>query len=287
MRTAPFEYHRAHDIDDALEWLTRDGDREVKILAGGHSLLPLMKLKLATPTVLLDVQGVSELKGVTMEPGWIRIGALSRYVDLTRDPTVAEALPLLSQVAATVADMQVRNRGTIGGSLCHADPQADIPAAVLALDGRLIVVGPRGERRMTLDEFIVAPFLTVLEPTEILSAVEFPIPSGPQQSVYLKRPHPASGYPIVGVAITANVPTPGHLSNVRVVVGGMGSKAYRAYATESTLNEKELSPETLRQAAEVAITEAQLSDDADVPYHSQLIRTYVERALHRLYGGVA
>ena len=124
MRTAPFEYHRAHDIDDALEWLTREEEREVKILAGGHSLLPLMKLKLATPGVLLDVQGVFALRGVSLEPGWVRIGALTRYVDLMRDRIVLESLPLLAQASGTVADLQVRNRGTIGGSLCHADPAA-------------------------------------------------------------------------------------------------------------------------------------------------------------------
>lgn len=287
MRTAPFEYHRAQDLDDALEWLAGDGDRDVKILAGGHSLLPLMKLKLATPTVLLDVQDVPELRGILLESGWVRIGALTRYVDLTRDATVGDSLPLLSQVAATVADIQVRNRGTIGGSLCHADPAADIPAAVLALDARLVLVGPRGERRVNLDEFTVAPFLTVLEPTEILTAIEFPIPLQSQRSTYLKRPHPASGYPVVGVAITGDASPHEPLSNVRVAVTGIGPKAYRAEKTEETLKGQVPTPELFRAAADVAITEANMSDEPDLSYREQLTRVYVERALYQFYGGVA
>lgn len=283
MRTAAFEYHRAHDIDDAIEWLTREEKREVKILAGGHSLLPLMKLKLATPGVLLDMQGVSELRGVSVEPGWIRIGALTRYVDLMRDRMVLESLPLLAQVAATVADLQVRNRGTIGGSLCHADPAADMPAAVLALQGRLVIVGPRGEHRVSLDEFIVAPFLTLLEPNEILTAIEFPMPSGPQQSVYLKRPHPASGYPVVGVAVTGDAKHPPGAA-LRVAITGIGSKAYRAQATEAILSRQEPTPEILREAAVAASTEADFGDDKDLAYRTQLTRVYVERALFQFYG---
>ena len=284
MRTAPFEYHRAHDIDDALEWLTREEEREVKILAGGHSLLPLMKLKMATPGVLLDVQGLFALRGVSLEPGWVRIGALTRYVDLMRDRIVLESLPLLAQVAATVADLQVRNRGTIGGSLCHADPAADMPAAVLALEGRLVIVGPRGEHRVSLDEFVVAPFLTVLEPHEILAAIEFPLPQEPQQSVYLKRPHLASGYPVVGVAITgAATPRPAQ-ATPKVAVTGMGSHAYRAHAAEEILNRHEPTPETLREAAAAASTEADYGDDKDLQYRSQLTRVYVERALFQFYG---
>lgn len=287
MRTAPFEYHRAQDLDDALEWLARDRERDVKVLAGGHSLLPLMKLKLATPTVLLDVQDVSELKGVTVERDTVRIGALTRYVDLTRDPTVGEFLPLLSRVAVTVADIQVRNRGTIGGSLCHADPAADIPAAVLALDGRLVLIGPRGERRVKLDEFTVAPFLTSIEPTEILAAIEFPMPTKSEAGVYLKRPHPASGYPVVGVAITGTAPANTSLSHVRVAVTGVGPRAYRAYETEEMLEGQAPSQELFRTAADVAITEADLSNEADLAYREHLTRVYVERALHQFSGGVA
>lgn len=284
MRTAPFEYHRAHDIDDALEWLTREEEREVKILAGGHSLLPLMKLKLATPGVLLDVQGVFALRGVSLEPGWVRIGALTRYVDLMRDRIVLESLPLLAQASGTVADLQVRNRGTIGGSLCHADPAADMPAAVLALEGRLVILGPRGERRVGLEEFVVAPFLTILEPHEILVAIEFPMPEAPQKSVYLKRPHPASGYPVVGVAITgAATPHPASAA-LKVAVTGIGNRAYRAHAVEEILNRHEPKLETLREAAAVASTEADFGDDKDLTYRLQLTRIYMERALFQFYG---
>ena len=233
MIPAAFEYERATSLDQALELLARHG-AEAKVIAGGQSLLPLMKLRLARPERLIDIARIAELRGVRQIPGESRgsaglaIGALTTYAELLDDPIVgrfgvfADALP-------RIGDVQVRNRGTIGGSIAHADPAADLPAVLLALDAIVVArSAARGERSVPIDEFLEGPFSTALAEDEVLTEIRLPAPSGSVGSAYQALEQQASGYPIAGVAVVLG-------DVVRVAVTGVGERAYRAAGVEANL----------------------------------------------------
>ncbi|MCL4495808.1 MAG: xanthine dehydrogenase family protein subunit M [Firmicutes bacterium] len=274
MYTAPFEYRRADTVEQAIGWLANDPENS-KVLAGGHSLLPLMKLVLAQPQVLIDIGRITALKGIRIEGDDVQIGAFTTYREIVESPEVNEFCPLLAQAAQTVGDVQVRNRGTIGGSLCHADPQADMPAAVLALDAELLIEGPSGQRTQSIDGFFLAPFITSLAPGEILTAVKIPkLPAG-AHTTYLKRPHPASGYPLVGVGIWLTV----HdqvIDNGHIGITGIADLPFRARHLEDFLKGRLLDAATIAQAGPLAADDANLDDD---PYKKNLLQVYVTRAL--------
>src|SRR5215831_246021 len=175
MYPVPFEYHRAGSVQEAVELLARYGD-EAKLVAGGHSLLPLMKLRLAEPKHLVDIRRTPGLSGVREEGGALIIGAATPHQVLEHSPLVRERLPILSEAAAQIGDAQVRNMGTIGGSLAHADPAADLPAVMLALEAELVAVGPKGRRAIPVDRFFVKLFTTSLSPGELLTEVRVPLP---------------------------------------------------------------------------------------------------------------
>lgn len=198
MIPAGFEYYRAHDLDDAVRLLAEhDGARA---LAGGHSLIPMMKLRLAQPAALVDIGRIEELAGVTDEGEAIRIGGVTTHAELAHSDVLAEHCPLIPEAVHNLADRQVRNRGTIGGNLAHADPASDLPAVVLALRATIHLTGPGGERSVPAGDFFVDLFTTDLAAGEILTAITVPKPEPGTGSCYLKFEHPASGYAIVGAA---------------------------------------------------------------------------------------
>ncbi len=281
MLTAPFEYRRAERVEDVIEWLS-DETRETKILAGGHSLLPLMKLRLATPAILVDVSALRELQGVQEDGEVLRVGAFTRYVELARHSLINQKASLLSQAANVVGDLQVRNRGTIGGSLCHADPAADLPAAVLALEAQLVILGPNGTRRESAEAFFMAPFVTTLGRQEILAAIEIPLSTQNARSTYLKRPHPASGYPVIGVACLIDAIHNQTIGTARLAITGIASTAFRASAAEAQLVGGRLDAETIAKAASTAAINAPLDDDEHTEYKQQLVQVYVSRALQQV-----
>jgi carbon-monoxide dehydrogenase medium subunit len=208
-RPAEFAYHAPASLEEALDLLA-DGD--ARPLAGGHSLLPAMKLRLAEPGALVDLRGVPGLDGIARDGDELVVGALARHAAVASSEVVREACPALAQAAALIGDRQVRNRGTIGGSLAHADPGADYPTAVTALGATIVAAGKGGERTLPAGDFFTGVFTTALEPGELITAVR--APAG-RRGVYLKHRHPASGYAVVGVAAV------GSDGDVRLAVGGV------------------------------------------------------------------
>jgi carbon-monoxide dehydrogenase medium subunit len=268
---AAFRYLRADSIDAALAALAEHGD-EAKLLAGGHSLLPLMKLRLATPAVLIDVGGLDDLAYVRYEGDVLAIGALTRHRTLETDAVVAERLPLLARVASVVGDPQVRNRGTLGGSLAHGDPASDLPAAVLALDGTLVIDGPRGRRSVSGDDFFVGFLETALEPDEMLAEVRFPLAGvGSVPGCYHKVTRRAQDWAIVAAA-AARTP-----AGVRVALTNMGPTPQRARAVQDALAAGATAADAAAQAADGTDPPADIH--ASKEYRAHLARVLVSRAL--------
>lgn len=271
MIPAAFEYVRARDLGEALEALARYGD-EARVLAGGHSLLPAMKLRLAQPKVVVDIGRLAELRELREEDGRIRIGALVTHGEIESSALLARSCPLLPEVAARIGDLQVRNRGTIGGSLAHADPAADWPAAVLALEAELVVAGRPGTRTVRAEEFFVDLFQTALGPGEILTEVRVPV-TGPG-AAYEKFAQKASGFALCGVAAAAAD------GAVRVAVTGVAAKAYRARGTEEALRRGASPAEAAGRAAEGVEPLGDLH--ASPEYRAHLARVLARRALERV-----
>ncbi|GAB3168484.1 xanthine dehydrogenase family protein subunit M [Amycolatopsis stemonae] len=265
MIPASFEYQRASTVDEALALLAAHGE-EAKVLAGGHSLLPLMKLRLAAPEYLVDIAPLDELRYVRLDGEDVAIGALSRYSDLARDPVLLEHAPLLAHVSASVGDRQVRHRGTIGGSLVHADSAADLPAAVLASDAVLVARGPAGERRIPASEFFLGPFTTPLEPSELLVEIRLPRQTG-QGWGFEKFTRRAIDWAMVGVAVVGG----------RVGLVNMGGVPLRASATEAAL----ASGSSIADAANLAADGTSPPDEphATAEYRRHLARVLTRRAL--------
>ncbi|MDQ1467426.1 MAG: aerobic carbon-monoxide dehydrogenase medium subunit [Actinomycetota bacterium] len=269
MIPAPFEYVRAGSTDEALALIAEHGD-EAKFIAGGMSLLPLMKLRLATPTVVVDVGRVRELSYVRVEGDTVAIGALTRHRDLETDAGLAESCGVLRAVAAQVGDNQVRHRGTIGGSVAHGDPASDLPAALLALDAAFVVLGADGKRNIPAAQFFRGFLETALEPDELLAEIRVPA-TGRNGFSYQKFNRRAQDWAIVGaLAVRANGAT-------RVGLVNMGSTPLRASAVEQAL----ASGSSAADAAEQADVGTEPSADlnASVEYRRHLARVLVRRAL--------
>jgi aerobic carbon-monoxide dehydrogenase medium subunit len=266
MIPAPFTYKRASSVDEALELAAQDGD-DAKFLAGGHSLLPLMKLRLAVPEVLIDIGRLSELSYVREDDGHIAVGALTNYDELSRSSLLASELPLLAHAAGQVGDPQVRHRGTIGGSLVHADPAADLPAVVLALDATLVARGPSGTREIPVAGFFQSLFETTLEPGELLTEIRIPKPQTPGRWAFQKFTKRAIDWAIVGVAVQGG--------NVALV--NMGQTPVRATAVERALAEGAGPRDAAAHAAEDASPSADIN--ADRGYREHLARVLTGRAL--------
>ena len=279
MYPVPFEYHRARSVQEAVELLTRYGEW-ARPLAGGHSLLPLMKLRMAEPKHLVDIRRIPGLSGVREEAGMLIVGAATPHQILERSPLVRRRLPILSEAAAQIGDAQVRNMGTIGGSLAHADPAADLPAVMLAVGAELVAVGPKGTRAIPVDGFFLKLFTTTLLPGELLTEVRIPLPSAGTGGAYAKFPHPASRYAIVGVAAVVTV-VGGKISAARVAITGVGAKAARAAATEAALVGKAADAAAASSAAEKAAEGLVVRSDPrmDPEYWRALAVTFTRRAL--------
>ena len=273
MFPAPFDYHVASSLEEAVGLLAQFGE-DARILAGGHSLLPLMKLRLAEPKVLIDLGRLRDLAYIRTDGGVARIGALTTHADIEWSQVLAEAVPLLPEVARVIGDPQVRNRGTIGGSLAHADPSADFPAAILALDAQLRILGPSGERTIGANEFFRGVFTTALRPDEVLMEVLVPLAPEGSGAAYVKFPHPASGYAVAGVA--AYLAPDG----ARVGITGISAIPYRASAVEQALAE-DPNLDDIAAAAALAADDVDVTGDlfASSGYRAQLARVCTRRAV--------
>lgn len=280
MFPAAFEYHRANSVKDALAMLSQYGD-DAKLLSGGHSLLPMMKLRLAQPAHLVDIGGIRDLAQVKEEGGRILIGALTTHHQVESSGLIKSKLAMLAECAAVIGDTQVRNRGTVGGSLAHSDPAADYPAAILALEAEINVEGSAGARSIKAEDFFVDLMTTALHHDEILTRISIaPIPAG-AGAAYIKHRQPASGFALVGVAAFVALNRQGNCERVRVGITGLAAKAFRAKAVESALTGR--APSELPQAASHAADgiDALADIHAAADFRSELARVYTRRALEQ------
>jgi carbon-monoxide dehydrogenase medium subunit len=279
MYPASFEYHRPGTVDEAVRLLgTHKND--AKLLAGGHSLIPLMKLRLTSPKHVIDLRRVSGLSGVREEGGAIVIGALTTHYAIESSASLKAKCPILTEAGAMIGDPQVRNWGTIGGSLAHADPAADWPAVVLALGAEIRATGPRGSRTIKAEDFFKDLLTTALAPDEVLTEVRIPAPAAGSGMAYVKHPHPASRFAVVGVAAVLAV-SGGRCQAASVAVTGVGAKATRAKGVEAALAGKALDAPTIAAAAEKAADGIAMTADlqGSVEYKQHLTRVYTRRAV--------
>jgi aerobic carbon-monoxide dehydrogenase medium subunit len=279
MIPAQFEYQRPGSLGEAVQALADGGD-DAKVIAGGQSLLPLLRLRLAYPSLLVDVGGLGELSGVRDVGDALVIGAMTTMYSLTRDPLIREHCGLIAEAAGTVADPAVRHRATIGGSLAHADPAGDLPAVICALDGALIATGPGGEREIAPGDFFVDYLTTALAPGEILTAVRVPKLGAGWGFRYEKFQPTVQAWAIVGVAALARRED-GHVAEARVGLTNMGTVPVRARAAEAVAAGSEASREGLAAAAEHADEGTEPPDDlrAAADYRRHLARVLTRRAL--------
>ncbi len=280
MYPAPFEYRRAGTVAEAVELLRSNPD--AKLLAGGHSLLPAMKLRVAQPATLVDVGRIEGLSGIREEGGAFRIGALTCHRDVADSAALQAACPMLAETAAAIGDVQVRNRGTIGGSLAHADPSADYPAAMLALGARITTCGPDGRRTLDAGDFFVDLFTTALGEHEILTGVEVPRAAG---GAYLKHRHPASSYAVVGIAARVALDSDGDVAEAAIGVTGATAKPTLAASAAASLVGG--APDEARVAAAAALVPEALGEPLGDHYASGGFRLHLAEVHARAALGIA
>src|SRR5256884_1147828 len=275
-----FEYVVPASLGEAVSLLEKHTER-AKILAGGHSLIPMMKLRLATPEFLIDISRIPELSYIKEDGGTLRIGALTTHYTIETSDLIRRRLPALSDAAGLIGDVQVRNKGTIGGSIAHADPAADYPASILAADATIVALGPKGERQIPASKFFVDMLTTALDRNEIVREIQLPVKSGKTGSAYLKMAQKASGFAICGAAALIELDGSGALSKVAIGITGVGSHAFRAAKTEAELKGKKPTIDLVKKACERAGDDVTALDDihASAEYRLDMARVFARRAL--------
>ena len=277
-----FDYQRAGSVREALTLLKQHGEN-AKVLAGGHSLIPTMKLRLANPGTLIDIGGISELKYINDKGDYLAIGAGTTHLMVETSSLVQQKAPALSQAAGQIGDVQVRNRGTIGGVLAHSDPQADYPGVVLALNATIVAEGSGGERTIEAVDYFTGLWETALGENEILTEVRIPVDSANANSCYLKFPQPASRYPYVGCAVAMDK-SGGNCSEVRVGFSGVAESAFRDSGVEDAIRGQALKDETIAAASAKAAEGRTVLSDFFVSeeYRRAMAQVYAKRALAQL-----
>jgi aerobic carbon-monoxide dehydrogenase medium subunit len=286
-RPAPFDYHRPESLEQALELLGGDGGGDAKPLAGGQSLLPAMKLRLAAPSALVDLGRVPDLDSISRSPEGLVVGARATHGAIASSDVVRAACPVLAETAAMVGDVQVRNVGTIGGSLAHADPAADYPTVVKALEGTISVAARGGTREIAAEDFFVDVFTTALGPGELITSVR--VPETPTGAVYLKHRHPASRFAVVGVAAVVALEG-GSCTRARLVVGGVTGAPVTVVAAGEALVGSAPSEDTIGAAAGKVreVISSPLGDTyASGEYRLHLAEVMARRALREAFERVS
>jgi carbon-monoxide dehydrogenase medium subunit len=276
---AAFEYARPTTVDEALQAIAEGGD-DVKILAGGQSLIPVMRLRLAAPETVVDLSRVAELRGVRDDGDAIVIGAMTTHHDVMTDPLIQQYAPLIAEATETVADRQVRARGTFGGALAHADPAGDLPAVALALDAEFVIAGLEGRRTVPAAEFFVDYLTTALEEGELLVEIRVPKLAGEWGMRYEKFNRVAQAWSIVAVAAVVRREN-GHIAEARIGLTNMGTTPLRASAVEAALAGAEASPEAIAAAARSAAEGTSPTSDlnAQADYREHLAQVLTRRAV--------
>ncbi|MGY1744796.1 FAD binding domain-containing protein [Blastococcus sp. SYSU D00695] len=284
MIPAPFQYARPTTVDEALQAIA-DGGEDVKILAGGQSLIPVMRLRLAAPETVVDLNRIDEMRGVREDGDALVIGAMTTHADVVRDPLILQYAPLIAEATETVADRQVRHRGTFGGALAHADPAGDLPAVALALDAEFVIAGPNGRRTVPAADFFVDYLTTALEEGELLVEIRVPKLTGQWGMRYEKFNRVAQAWSIVAVAAAVRREN-GHIAEARIGLTNMGPTPLRARATEAALAGAAASSEAIAEAARSAAEGTSPSSDlnAQADYRQHLAQVLTRRAVEAAAG---
>ncbi len=278
-----FDYLAAHSVNEAVALLDQHGD-DAKILAGGQSLIPLLRFRLARPSVLIDINRIDGLEYIRETDGTLHIGALTREVDLDNSSLISERYPILFETSIVVADPVVRNWATVGGNLAHADPANDHPATMLALGAQIVAVGPKGERVLPIGEFFTdAPFETALQPNEMLTEIRIPAPAQRSGGAYFKLERKVGDYAIAGVGAYIALDNNGNVSYAGIGLTNVGPFPIKARDAEQSLLGKPLDDANIHQAADLAAAAAQPISDARGPaeYKRDMVRTLTVRALRK------
>lgn len=279
MIPSTFEYKKASSVAEAISLLTQDA----KLLAGGHSLIPAMKLRLNQPATLVDISDIDAIKGITDGGDHVLIGAAATHADIAHSALVKEACSMIADGAEQIGDIQVRNKGTIGGSLAHADPAADWPALVIAADAIIVIQGTES-REVAAADFFTGFYETALAENEIITGIKIPKLKSGSTSTYVKFSQPASRFAIVGCAVVKNMDESGEVGNIKVAITGVSEKAYRDHAVEDELMGQPLNEDIINAAAAKAASRVDVMSDhyASEEYRKHLATVYVKKALQSL-----
>jgi carbon-monoxide dehydrogenase medium subunit len=279
MYPAAFEYHAPATVKDALKLLGKLDD--AKILAGGHSLVPMMKLRLAQPKNIIDLRKVTALSGIKEEKSVITVGAMTTHWEVESSAVLKAKAPVVSETAALIGDPAVRNKGTLGGSLAHADPAADMPATAIALGFEFVCEGAKGKRTVKVDNWFQGLMATALTDSELLTQIRIPVWPAGSGAAYLKFPHPASRFAVVGVCAAVTLDKNGACTKASVGVTGAGTKAVRAAGVEAGLVGKQLDSAAIEAAAQKAAEGVDVQADlqGSVEYKAHLCRVFARRAI--------
>jgi len=286
MYPAQFDYHTPGTVQEALAMLGQYND-DAKLLAGGHSLLPAMKLRLSQPKHLIDLRKIPGLSGVREDGGVLAIGAMTTHYAVETSPAVKSKCALLGQVAGQIGDPMVRNMGTIGGSLAHADPAADYPAAIIALGAEMVAEGPKGKRTIKADDFFLGLLTTAIGPDEVMTEVRVPVLGPKIGAAYMKFPHPASRFAVVGVAAVLTIDA-GKIAKASIGITGAGTKAVRAKGVEAAITGKAGDAASIQAAAERAPEGVDVQADlqGSEEYKSHLLKVFAKRAMEAAVASV-
>ncbi len=276
-----FDYFAPSTLDEAMTLLAEQGP-DARLLAGGQSLIPLMKLRLAEPPVLVDLNRVDALGGIAEQGDYLRIGAMARHAELEASELIGSRYPLIADAAAVIADPLVRNRGTTGGSLAHADPAGDLGSVMTALDAEVLVAGLQGERTLSIDELLLGPFTTTLEDGEILTEVRVPLPAEGSGGAYEKLERKVGDFATAAVAVQLTRQN-GSCASIGIGLTAVGPTTIRASEAEDSLRGSNLGEGALRTAAELAAQAAEPASDLRGPeeYKRDMVRVLTLRALRR------
>ena len=279
MYPAQFDYHTPGSIKEALDLLGKHKD-DAKLLAGGHSLLPAMKFRLARPAHVVDLRKIPGLSGIKEDGGTLVIGAMTTHYAVESSAAVKSKCGVLAQTAALIGDPMVRNMGTIGGSLAHADPAADYPATAIAVGAELVAEGPKGKRTIKVDDFFKGLMTTAVGADEILTEVRVPALAANQSAAYMKFPHPASRFAVVGVAAVLTIDG-GKCTKASIGITGAGTHAVRAKGVEAALAGKPLDAASIAAAADKAPDGVDVQADlqGSVDYKKHLLKVFAKRAI--------
>ena len=280
MYPAAFEYLKPSNISEAIALLQQHGE-DAKILAGGQSLVPMMKLRIARPKVLIDIHRISDLNYIREETGQIRCGAMIRHVQIEESELIRSKISMLCEASSAIGDAQVRNRGTIGGGLVEADPSGDYGAVVLALNAQMKCIGPRGERMIPATDFFTFAYTTALESDEILSEIIFPMPSGNSEGVYLKLERVAGDFAIASAAVQLNLDKDGACSEIGIGVIGAGIVPQKAVSVETLLRGRQVTSALIDQTGQLIQEGAEPIEDlrGSAAYKKKALSTILRRAI--------